>query len=111
MSADKQKLTPVTKSQQEFMNLSTEMLKAATSFAMFWGKGIDDYVLWKILGDSENITNNEFKPPEAENVINTGFNFSTDDFTQNFFSIYSLQLQVMTSIHRKLHYMVTHIIW
>ena len=37
MSADKQKLTPATKSEQEFINLSTEILKAATSFAMIWG--------------------------------------------------------------------------
>ncbi len=38
MSADKQKLTPPIKSQQDFMNLSTETSKAATSFDMFWGK-------------------------------------------------------------------------
>jgi hypothetical protein len=85
MSADKQKLTPVTKSQQEFMNLSTETLKAATSFAMFWGKGNDDYDLWEILGDMKHITDNEFKPPETENVVHTGFDFRTDNFTQNVF--------------------------
>ncbi len=55
MSADKQKLTPVIKSQQELMNLSTETLKSATSFAMFWGKGNDDYVLWEILRDMKHI--------------------------------------------------------
>jgi hypothetical protein len=42
---DKEKPTPATKSQQEFMKLSDDTLKAATSFAMFWGKGNDDFIL------------------------------------------------------------------
>ncbi len=92
MSEDKQKLTLATKSQKEFMNLSTEMLKSATSFAMFWGKGNDDYVLWEILGDMEHIADYEFKLPETENVINSDFVFSTDDFAQKNPSMYSLQL-------------------
>jgi hypothetical protein len=35
---DKEKITPGTKTQQEFMKLSDDTLKAATSFAMFWGR-------------------------------------------------------------------------
>jgi hypothetical protein len=85
MIANKQKLTPATKSQKEFMNQSTEMLKAATSFALFWGKGNDDYVLWETLGDTEHNINNEFKPPETENVINPDFDFSTENLSKFFF--------------------------
>jgi hypothetical protein len=67
------------------MNQSTEMLKAATSFALFWGKGNDDYVLWETLGDTEHNINNEFKPPETENVINPDFDFSTENLSKFFF--------------------------
>lgn len=91
MSADKPNFTPATKSQQEFMNLSRETQKTATSFAMFWGKGNDDFVLWEILGDTEYITDNEFKPPETENVINSDFDFN-DDFAKIFSSMFFLQL-------------------
>jgi hypothetical protein len=79
MREDKVKLTPATKSQKEFMKLSDETLKAATSFAMFWGKGNDDFVLWEILSDTDYITDNNFKPPDTANVIDPKFDFATDD--------------------------------
>ncbi len=85
MREDKVKLTPATKSQKEFMNLSDETLKAATSFAMFWGKGNDDFVLWEILSDTDYITDNNFKPPDTANVIDPKFDFTMDDFAQKFF--------------------------
>ena len=67
------------------MKLSDDTLKAATSFAMFWGKGNDDFVLWEILSDTDYITDNDFKPPDTANVINPKFDFTTDDIAQNFF--------------------------
>jgi hypothetical protein len=85
MREDKVKLTPATKSQQEFMKLSDDTLKAATSLDMFWGKGNDDFVLWEILSDTDYITDNNFKPPDTANVINPKFDFTTDDIAQNFF--------------------------
>jgi hypothetical protein len=85
MREDKVKLTPATKSQKEFMKLSDETLKAATSFAMFWGKGNDDFVLWEILSDTDYITDNNFKPPDTANVIDPKFDFATDDIARNFF--------------------------
>jgi hypothetical protein len=45
MREDKVKLTLAMKSQKEFMKLSDDTVKDATSFAMFWGKGNDYFVL------------------------------------------------------------------